>query len=205
MEFASKSTLQRMLRKHRIVGRSKLKTRDEMIDALRGSLAPGLMDTYMCAAGPYYPLKSVLPPEVVSKIVNIIRLENKWWGAVTKRDLERLYRVVVITSTPGSMCKQSLRAVLRKYINDHEEAQKVLATLDYMLIRIPTTRGLANLRHEYIKKNVRNTGLRFLITLSEDVLMEDLKVCGVHPRGLTFCDKWAMVNTYSKFHGVDKF
>ena len=203
MESWSSHKLRKCMKVHNLAGRSKPSTRNQMIAFIQNTLPINELDVMLCAVGSCYPLKSILPLEVVIHIKRFIQIERQWWRTLSLSDLSKLWKVVVMTTPPSSMGKNSHIEVLSSFISTLSEAQSLLARIHTQEMFMDpkrswtlSTHELIPLRHVYIKKHVDAAGARFLLSLPEDVLRYEVRMFCRHSSVVS--DKLGLIKMYMK-------
>jgi hypothetical protein len=203
MDSWTSHKLRKCMKVHKLAGRSKPCTKNQMITFIQNTLPLNKLDAMLCAVGSCYPLKSVLPLEVVIHIKRFIEAEKHWWHTLSLPDLSKLWKVVVMTTPPSSMTRHSLVEVLASFISSLEEAQNLLARIQTQEMFMDprrswtlSTHELIPLRHVYIKKHVDVAGARFLLSLPEDVLRYEVRMFCRHSSVVS--DKLGLIKMYMK-------
>jgi len=166
----NKTRMRKYMRVTKVSGRSKVVKIEDMIHLIRQSVSPEKFEDLTCAAGPYYPLKYVLPNEIAMLVVDIIRREELWFQSIPKCTLKDMFSVVM-----SIKCKRisynNIRLLLSndKTMDELMEVHKVVQRCSDQGTTIGVDfwpadwEELRRVRNIYLKSNVQRHGLKFLL------------------------------------------
>lgn len=193
--------LRRLMRMQEIPRRSVLKTKIEMLQAIRKHVPLSTLDTLMNAAGPCFFLKSLLPAEIVSQIARIIREDHKWWNALSKHDLDVFMRCIFFHK--WTMTKPSMLAILQKAIPRTCDAKRIYKQIKQiqsqrgppLRLTVHSSYALRHIRHKFLKRHVQAQGVHFLLGMPHEVLYNDIKL--LKPAFISgTCDRKSLIDMY---------
>jgi len=169
------------MRVAKIAGRSKVDNCEDMIHLIRQSVPPEKFEDLTCAAGPYYPLKYVLPNEIAMLVVDVIRREELWYQSIPKCILREMFSTMMSIDNKRISCN-NLRLLLsnEKTMDELMEVHKVVhrcfgPNRGTRHTRHGDWKELHRIRNIYLKSNVQRHGLNFLLYASWHIVFNDIR------------------------------
>ena len=170
---------------------------------IRSRLSAAEYDDLQLQAGVYYPLKSILPNEIVANIVDIIRTELQWWKNLRRRDLAQLYSTAMCLE-PRNMTSHTMRFFLKQTLSfdSAKAAYDILQKCTIYNISFEHFKQFRELRNRFLRENVKKYGFQFILFASNAIVASDLRyMSSKHSFSVPnhwYRDKQLMIKAYIK-------